>query len=266
MLGKTRGNRGELTALPLSSKPERYEALREVYLCSDRLRPAVRSRSPHGFTTARLIFKFRGIDTISDAEKLARREVRVPVQRAHAARAGRVLPESDLIGCEVVDRQTGESLGRVTGWEDGGGRGLLVLDGNLLIPFVRAICVEIDPAARRIAVELPEGFEGIEPAVIFHVLTIFPEFFAGPFAHGVVKRARDAGLLEIRIHNLRDWTYDRHKTVDDRPFGGGEGMVLKPEPIFLAVESIWPERSTAAERLHCFPRRAGCSTRSMANR
>jgi tRNA (guanine37-N1)-methyltransferase len=76
----------------------------------------------------------------------------------------------------------------------------------------------------------------------FNVLTIFPEFFEGPFAHGVVKRAKDAGLLDIRIHNLRDWTFDRHKTVDDRPFGGGEGMVLKPEPLFLAVESIWPER------------------------
>ena len=78
--------------------------------------------------------------------------------------------------------------------------------------------------------------------MIFHVLTIFPEFFEGPFAHGVVKRAKDAGLVEIRIHNLRDWTSDRHKTVDDRPFGGGEGMVLKPEPVFQAVESIWPER------------------------
>jgi tRNA (guanine37-N1)-methyltransferase len=80
--------------------------------------------------------------------------------------------------------------------------------------------------------------------VIFHVLTIFPEFFEGPFAHGVVKRASDEGLVEIRIHNLRDWTSDRHKTVDDRPFGGGEGMVLKPEPVFQAVESIWPDRRT----------------------
>ncbi len=79
--------------------------------------------------------------------------------------------------------------------------------------------------------------------MIFHVLTIFPEFFSGPFAHGVVKRAQDAGILQIRIHNLRDWTRDRHKTVDDRPFGGGEGMVLKPEPVFEAVESIWPVRT-----------------------
>ncbi len=77
----------------------------------------------------------------------------------------------------------------------------------------------------------------------FHVLTIFPDFFRGPLDHGVVAKAREAGSLEIQIHNLRDWTQDRHKTVDDRPFGGGEGMLLKPEPIFEAVESIWPERS-----------------------
>lgn len=74
--------------------------------------------------------------------------------------------------------------------------------------------------------------------MIFHVLTIFPEFFDGPFEHGVIKRARDTGAIEIRIHNLRDWTSDRHKTVDDRPFGGGEGMLLKPEPLFQAVDSI----------------------------
>lgn len=76
----------------------------------------------------------------------------------------------------------------------------------------------------------------------FHILTIFPEFFEGPFRHGVVARGAAAGALNIHIHNLRDWTRDRHKTVDDRPFGGAEGMVLKPEPIFEAVESIWPER------------------------
>jgi tRNA (guanine37-N1)-methyltransferase len=81
----------------------------------------------------------------------------------------------------------------------------------------------------------------------FHVLTIFPEFFRGPFEHGVVERAHRAGLIEIKIHDLRTWTADRHRTVDDRPFGGGEGMVLKPGPIFDAVESIWRDR-TATER------------------
>jgi tRNA (guanine37-N1)-methyltransferase len=76
----------------------------------------------------------------------------------------------------------------------------------------------------------------------FHVLTIFPEFFRGPFEHGVIQRAREAGLIEIRVHDLRDWTHDRHRTVDDRPFGGGEGMLLKAEPIFEAVEAILPAR------------------------
>ena len=78
--------------------------------------------------------------------------------------------------------------------------------------------------------------------MIFHVVTIFPEFFRGPFEHGVIQKAREAGRIEIRIHDLRNWTKDRHRTVDDRPFGGGEGMLLKAEPLFEAVESIWPER------------------------
>src|SRR5579864_175040 len=76
----------------------------------------------------------------------------------------------------------------------------------------------------------------------FHVLTIFPEFFRGPFEHGVVQRACEAGLIEIQVHDLRQWTSDRHRTVDDRPFGGGEGMLLKAAPIFEAVEAICPER------------------------
>lgn len=76
----------------------------------------------------------------------------------------------------------------------------------------------------------------------FHVLTIFPEFFRGPFEYGVVQRAREAGLIEIEVHDLRRWTSDRHRTVDDRPFGGGEGMLLKAGPIFEAVEAIWPQR------------------------
>ena len=80
----------------------------------------------------------------------------------------------------------------------------------------------------------------------FHILTIFPEFFVGPFQHGVVARGANAGALDIHIHNLRDWTHDRHKTVDDRPFGGAEGMLLKCEPIFDAVETIWPARPEGA--------------------
>jgi tRNA (guanine37-N1)-methyltransferase len=77
----------------------------------------------------------------------------------------------------------------------------------------------------------------------FHIVTIFPEFFAGPFAHGVAARGQARGRFEISIHDLRHWSYDRHRTVDDRPFGGGEGMLLKPQPLFEAVEAILPVRS-----------------------
>jgi tRNA (guanine37-N1)-methyltransferase len=74
--------------------------------------------------------------------------------------------------------------------------------------------------------------------VRFDLITIFPEFFAGPLDHGIVRRAREAGIVQVHVQDLREFTRDRHKTVDDRPFGGGEGMVLKPEPLFEAVEKL----------------------------
>jgi tRNA (guanine37-N1)-methyltransferase len=72
----------------------------------------------------------------------------------------------------------------------------------------------------------------------FDIVTIFPEFFAGPLDYGIVRRAREARLIEACVHDLREFTHDRHRTVDDRPFGGGEGMVMKPEPLFEAVETL----------------------------
>lgn len=70
------------------------------------------------------------------------------------------------------------------------------------------------------------------------VLTLFPAMFAGPVDESIIKRARVKGLLDLRLHDLRDWTHDRHRTVDDRPFGGGPGMLMKPEPLFEAIESL----------------------------
>ncbi len=82
------------------------------------------------------------------------------------------------------------------------------------------------------------------------ILTIFPDFFRGPLDYGIVRRAREAGLVKIDVHDLRGFAHDRHRTVDDRPFGGGEGMVLKPEPIFECIESLnvlpWEERTAGA--------------------
>jgi tRNA (guanine37-N1)-methyltransferase len=82
----------------------------------------------------------------------------------------------------------------------------------------------------------------------FDILTIFPGLFAGVFEHGVVKRAVASGIVDIRAHDLREFTHDRHRTVDDRPFGGGEGMVLKPEPLAEALESIGMADKAARDR------------------
>ena len=77
--------------------------------------------------------------------------------------------------------------------------------------------------------------------MVFHVVTIFPGFFTGPLDHGVVARARESGRISIRLWDLREFSSDRHRTVDDRPFGGGEGMLLKIEPVHLALEQIRAE-------------------------
>ena len=72
----------------------------------------------------------------------------------------------------------------------------------------------------------------------FDLVTIFPEFFDGPLSHGILRRAQESRIIQVHVQDLREFTKDRHRTVDDRPFGGGEGMVLKPEPLFEAVESL----------------------------
>ena len=82
----------------------------------------------------------------------------------------------------------------------------------------------------------------------FDIITIFPDFFAGPFNYGILKRARAAGLVNIATHDLRGFTHDRHRTVDDRPFGGGEGMVLKAQPIYDAIQSLKVAPKTERQR------------------
>jgi tRNA (guanine37-N1)-methyltransferase len=77
------------------------------------------------------------------------------------------------------------------------------------------------------------------------IITIFPDFFRGAFDYGIIRRAAGAGLVNLNTHDLRRWTRDKHRQVDDRPFGGGDGMVLKPEPIFAAVEELTGERERA---------------------
>jgi 16S rRNA processing protein RimM len=115
------------------------------------------------FHENRLVFKFRGVDTITEAENLEGSEVRVPRSERIALNAGEYY-ESDLIGCQVVERDRGAALGRVTAWQETGGTGLLEIEGHLLIPFAREICVVIEPEARRIVVDLPAGLKELNRA------------------------------------------------------------------------------------------------------
>lgn len=157
VLGRTRGTRGEVTAIDLSTRPERLAALREVWLFGDGARYEVESV---WFHDGRPIFKFRGIDDIAAAEPLAGAEVRIPYDQRAPLEAGEFYL-SDLTGCEVVEHAGGASLGRVKAVQEYEGPALLELEGGLLIPFARSICLEIDTAGRRIVVDLPEGLKGL---------------------------------------------------------------------------------------------------------
>jgi len=151
--------------MPLSDEPERFQRLRTVYLVGPRSeeRPAeVDSVWTH---RGRVVFKFRGIDSISDAERLRGLEVCIPRDERIELPEGEYF-RSDLIGCEVIERLTGCRLGAVAELLDYGGAPLLRVepDGSgqeLLIPFAEPICVRIDIEGRRIQVDLPEGLKDL---------------------------------------------------------------------------------------------------------
>jgi 16S rRNA processing protein RimM len=152
---RPRGNRGELVALPLTSRLERFDTLSEVYLFGEGTRHRIENLWWHD---GRLILKFEGVDSISAAEALSGAEVRVPAEQAIGLDPGEYF-QDDLVGCEVIEQATGGRLGVVKAFHESGGPGLLDLDTGLLIPFARAICLEIDPARKRILVSLPEGLK-----------------------------------------------------------------------------------------------------------
>lgn len=153
VLGKPRGVRGEIKAYGHSSKPERFETLKRVFLTGH----------PNSFPVEEvwehkgiLIFKLGGIDSIEAAEPLQGCEVQVPASERVELDPGEYF-DSDLAGCQVVDRATGQTIGTVKALQEGAGGGLLVLDGDTLIPFAKGICVGIDVALKRIEVVLPAG-------------------------------------------------------------------------------------------------------------
>ena len=116
--------------------------------------------------------------------------------------------------------------------------------GNGCPPLRSGCCHNPD---RQATSDKPAATDHLTTDMRFDLLTIFPEFFAGPFDCGIIERARRQGIIEIVVHDLRSFTFDKHHIVDDRPFGGGDGMVLKPEPIFRAVETLLRDDQTNVE-------------------
>jgi 16S rRNA processing protein RimM len=173
VLGRPRGNRGEVTASSLSSKPDRFASLKSIRLSGgdgafeDKIFEVEKVWNHDGT----LVFKFAGVDSISDAEKLRGAEVCVPKEERVALEPGEYF-HSDLVGCEVRDNTSDRLVGHVTGWEEYGGPALLVIDdGRLLIPFVKAICTDIRPDERIIRASLPEGLETLNEVPPSHHLS-----------------------------------------------------------------------------------------------
>jgi 16S rRNA processing protein RimM len=159
VLSRVWGIRGEFVAVPFSDHQERFQNLDRVFLFGNGPAGQFEVESVRNVSGS-MLFKFRGIDSISDAEPWRGAEVRIPREERLALEPGEFYL-SDLIGCEVVERGTGEPLGIVTGWDDCGASGLLQVGQDLLIPFVKSICVAIDIAGKRIEVELPEGLKDL---------------------------------------------------------------------------------------------------------
>jgi 16S rRNA processing protein RimM len=161
-LGRARGLRGEITGYSLSSKPDRFARLKTVRLIADTPAvPATYEVEEVWEHAGALVFKFVGVDTMTDAEKLRGADVQVPRSERVELEPGEYF-HSDLIGCEVRDRVSGRIVGKVTSFEEYGGPALLEIDGGrLLIPFVKAICVDIRPDEHLIVADIPEGLEDL---------------------------------------------------------------------------------------------------------
>ncbi|MBW3563256.1 MAG: tRNA (guanosine(37)-N1)-methyltransferase TrmD [Acidobacteria bacterium] len=264
VIRKPHGVRGEASVESWTDDPERYTNLRRVILLSpdrtERLDLEVISARSHA---GRELVLFSGIETPERIDELRGWTLEIPQDERRELDEGEYWID-ELVGLEMVDTGN-ETLGRVVAVGEGGGGLLLTVrrpEGETFdVPFVGALLPVIDPAEGRIVADLPEGLidernaEAVpvertgaasrpaveplsEPRLLVDVITIFPGMFDAIRAEGVIGRAIGANILELRVHDLRDYATDRHRSTDDAPYGGGEGMVMLAEPIFRCVDAI----------------------------
>ena len=249
----------------------------------------------HWLHKGRVVLKFSRVDSIADAENLRGFIVAIPAANGAHPADGDAVYVSDLIGCEVIDVSRGaDSVGEITDVdpESAAAGGSPPHGEEVLIPFAKAYLGEMDLEGKRMEMDLPEGLLDINAPISeeerralnkaserrvklrtdlmrFDIITIFPDFSPAFLAHGVVKRAYSRACSGRTCTICANFTHDRHRTVDDRPFGGGEGMVLKPEPLAEAVESLGiapkaEENGAAAETVILLSAQGARFTQAMA--
>ncbi len=275
VIRKPHGVRGETSVEPWTHDPARFDKLQSVFLVSPDektiLSAPIRSVRYHG---PRVLLAFEGIDAPEEIRRYSSWSVEIPEE-------DRLETEEDeyylyeLENLEVVG-PAGDTLGTVISVAEGGGGLLLTVrseEGREFdLPFVKAICTEVDLEAGRIVADIPEGLDEIEEAPIadkresrrragtlhdplppepkeeeppriepelrVDVVSIFPPMFETIRNEGVVARAIKQNIIELNIWDLRDFTTDRHRSTDDEAYGGGAGMVMLAEPFFRCVEEI----------------------------
>lgn len=284
ILRKAHGVRGEASVELWTDSPDRFEDLETVTLVSpdesQTFEARVESARAHA---GRALVKFSGIDSPEELRRFQGWTVEIPESEARELEEDEYflhdLPGLTLVDAEGKIRGTVEDT-----YEGGGGILLAVRrpDGKSFeLPFAADICTKIDLAARRIDVAIPEGLDdlssiaddaslekgiaarpsesglqsaasGLEsgsrepskPRLRVDFVTIFPKMFEPLLAEGVIARGIKAGLLDVRVWDLRDYATDRHRSTDDEAYGGGPGMVMLAEPVLRCVEAIRAESTT----------------------
>jgi tRNA (guanine37-N1)-methyltransferase len=251
------GIRGEIRVQVLGDGPENLMAIPRVTLGAGADDAAAEAREVEASGRGRpgeVRLRLRGVADRSAAEAL-----RGCLVLADAALLPKLPPGEyywyELVGCRV--EEGGRELGTIREIWETGAHDVLVVEGDdgarRLLPATRELLKEVDTAGRRVVVEgIPGLFEAVDArgsakVLRIDVITIFPDLF-GPFLEqATVGIARRQGAVEIALHDLRGWSRDRHRSVDDAPYGGGPGMVMKPEPLVEAIEAIAGPRGPERE-------------------
>jgi tRNA (guanine37-N1)-methyltransferase len=219
----TQGNKGEVNVLPLTDSINRFKKLSTVFLGNNHGKTIIDIEKIR-IQKDMVILKVKDIENIEEAKTIVGSFIEV--ERKNAVK----LPKDnyfifEIIGLEVYD-ENNLFLGRIENVISTGSNDVYIVKGKnkkeLFIPAIREVVKDINLEKKR---------------------TIFPNMFKGPFSESILNKAQEKGLIKINLIDLRDFTLDKHKTVDDYSYGGGPGMVLKPQPIWDAVEVIRKNKS-----------------------